>query len=53
MLAEKREREGRIAYYRGELVVPDAHYVDMNKALAVAEIKAHVEQIKREWYGNK
>ena len=53
MLVKKRRREGRIAYYNGELVVPDAHYVDANKALAVAEIKAHVEQIKQKWYGNE
>lgn len=53
MLIEKRKRENREAYYRGELVMPDAHYVDANKALAVREIKTLVEQIKEEWYGNK
>ena len=53
MLIEKRKREGRETNYRGKVVVPDAHYVDMNKARALKEIKSHVEQIKQEWYGNK
>ena len=53
MLIEKRKREGRETYYRGKVVTPDAHYVDMNKARALKEIKSHVEQIKQEWYGSK
>lgn len=53
MLVEKRKCDGKVTRYRGEVVVPDAHYVDMNKARALKEIKAHVEQIKQEWYGNK
>ena len=53
MLVEKRKREGRETYYGGELVVPNARYVDMNKHRALEEIKVHVEQIKKEWYGNK
>ena len=32
-----------------EIVVPDAHYVDMNKARAIREVKAIVEQIKKDW----
>lgn len=53
MLVEKRKCDGKVTRYRGEVVVPDARYVDMNKARALKEIKAHVEQIKQEWYGNK
>lgn len=53
MLVEKRKREGRETYYGGELVVPNARYVDMNKHRALEEIKEHVEQIRKEWYGNK
>lgn len=53
MLVEKRKCDGKVTRYRGEVVVPDAHYVDMNKARALKEMKAHVEQIKQEWYGNK
>lgn len=53
MLVEKRKRVGKVTYYNGVEVVPDARYVDMNKARALKEIKAHVEQIKQEWYGNK
>lgn len=53
MLVEKRKCDGKVTRYRGEVVVPDAHYVDMNKARALKEMKAHVEQIKQEWYENK
>lgn len=53
MIVEKRKREGRETYYGGELVVPNARYVDMNKHRALEEIKVHVEQIRKEWYGNK
>lgn len=53
MLVEKRKREGKVTYYRGKVVVPNARYVDMNKHRALEEIKVHVEQIKQEWYGNK
>lgn len=53
MLVEKRKRDGKVSYYNGKEVVPDARYVDMNKARALKEIKAHVEQIKQKWYGNK
>lgn len=53
MLVEKRKCVGKVTYYNGVEVVPDARYVDMNKARALKEIKAHVEQIKQEWYGNK
>lgn len=53
MLVEKRKREGKVTYYRGKVVVPNARYVDMNKHRALEEIKEHVEQIRKEWYGNK
>jgi maltodextrin utilization protein YvdJ len=29
------------------------YYVDMNKARALREVKAIVEQIKKDWYENK
>lgn len=48
MLIEKRKRDGKVTRYRGEVVVPDAHYVDMSKARALKEIKIYVEQIKQE-----
>lgn len=53
MMVAKRKKENKVTLYKGEIVVPDAHYVDMNKARAIREVKAIVEQIKKEWYENK
>ena len=53
MLAAKRKKENKVSFYNGKIVVPDAHFVDMNKARALKEVKAIVEQIKKEWYENK
>ena len=53
MMAAKREKMNRVTIYKGNVVVPDARYVDMNKARALKEVKAIVEQIKKEWYENK
>ena len=53
MMVEKRKKENKVTFYKGKIVVPDAHYVDMNKARAIREVKAIVEQIKKEWYENK
>lgn len=48
MLAAKRIAENRTSSYKGKQVVPDAHYVDMNKARALKEVKVIVEQLKQE-----
>lgn len=53
MLAAKRKAENKVTYYKGQIVIPDARYVDMNKARALKEIKTIIEQIKEEWYENK
>ena len=53
MMVAKREKENKVTFYKGKIVVPDAHYVDMNKARAIREVKAIVEQIKKDWYENK
>ena len=53
MMVAKREKESKVTFYKGKIVVPDAHYVDMNKARALREVKTIVEQIKREWYEDK
>ena len=53
MIAERRRRENRVTTYKGGVVIPDAHYVDMNKARALKEVKVIIEQIKKEWYENK
>ena len=53
MMVAKRKKENKVTFYKGRIVVPDAHYVDMNKARALKEVKAIVEQIKKEWYENK
>lgn len=53
MMVAKRKNENKVTFYKGKIVVPDAHYVDMNKARALKEIKAIVRQIKKEWYENK
>ena len=53
MLIIKRKEENKRTFYKGKEVVPDATYVDMNKARALKEVKAIVEQIKKEWYENK
>lgn len=53
MLGAKRKAENKISFYSGKIVVPDARYVDMNKARALKEVKVIVEQIKKDWYGNK
>ena len=53
MIAKKRIKENKVSYYNGKVVVPDAHYVDMNKARALKEVKAIVELINKEWYENK
>ena len=52
MLVAKRKKENKVSFYRGKIVVPDAHYVDMTKAKAIREVKTIVEQIKKEWYAN-
>lgn len=53
MMVLKRKQENKVTFYNGKIVVPDAHYVDMNKARALKEVKVIVEQIKKDWYGNK
>lgn len=53
MMVAKRKKENKVNFYKGKIVVPDAHYVDMNKARAIREVKAIVEQIKKDWYENK
>ena len=53
MMVSKRKKENKVTFYKGKIVVPDAHYVDMNKARALREVKAIVEQIKKDWYENK
>ena len=53
MMFAKREKANKVTFYKGKIVVPDAHYVDMNKARAIREVKAIVEQIKKDWYENK
>ena len=53
MMVAKRKKENKVTFYKGKIVVPDAHYVDMNKARALREVKAIVEQIKRDWYEYK
>ena len=53
MMVVKRKKENKVTFYNGRIVVPDAHYVDMNKARALREVKAIVEQIKKDWYENK
>lgn len=53
MMVTKRKKENKVTFYNGKIVVPDAHYVDMNKARALREVKAIVELIKIDWYGNK
>lgn len=53
MMVAKRKKENKVTFYKGKIVVPDAHYVDMNKARAIREVKAIVEQIKIDWYENK
>ncbi len=52
MLGEKRKTENRLRKYNGELVLPNAQYVDMLKSRAVRELKAVVKQVRKEWYGN-
>ena len=53
MMVAKRKKENKVTFYKGKIVVPDANYVDMNKARALREVKAIVEQIKKDWYENK
>ena len=53
MMVAKRKAENKVTYYNGQVVIPDARYVDMNKARALKEVKTIVEQIKKEWYENK
>ena len=53
MMVVKRKKENKVTFYKGKIVVPDAYYVDMNKARALREVKAIVEQIKKDWYENK
>ena len=53
MMVAKRKKENKVTFYKGKIVVPDAHYVDMNKARALREVRAIVEQIKKDWYENK
>ena len=53
MLVQKRRETGTATQYKGKEVVPDAHYVDMNKARALKELKVQIEKIKKEWYADK
>ncbi len=53
MMVEKRKKENKVSYYDGKIVMPDVHYVAMNKARALKEVKVIVKQVKKEWYGNK
>ena len=53
MMVAKRKKGNKVTFYKDRIVVPDAHYVDMNKARALREVKAIVEQIKKDWYENK
>lgn len=53
MMVAKRKKENKVTFYKGKIVVPDAHYVDMNKARALREVKTIVEKIKKDWYENK
>lgn len=53
MMVAKRKKEKKVTFYNGKIVIPDAHYIDMNKARALKEVKAIVKQIKKEWYENK
>lgn len=53
MMVAKRKQDNKVTFYKGKIVVPDAHYVDMNKSRALREVKAIVEQIKKDWYENK
>lgn len=53
MMVAKRKKENKVTFYKGKIVVPNAHYVDMNKARALREVKTIVEQIKKDWYENK
>lgn len=53
MMVMKRERENKVTYYKGQIVVPDARYIDMKKSRALKEIKIIIEQIKKEWYDYK
>ena len=53
MMVAKRKKENKVTFYKGKIVIPDAHYVDMNKARAIKEVTAIVEQIKKDWYENK
>ena len=45
MLVEKRRREKKVTRYNNKIVVPDAHYVDMNKGRAIREIKVILQQL--------
>ena len=45
MMVAKRKKENKVTFYKGKIVVPDAHYVDMNKARAIREVKAIVERL--------
>ena len=53
MMVAKRQKENKVTFYNGRIVIPDARYVDMNKARALREVKVIVEQIKKDWYENK
>lgn len=53
MIEEKRKRENKVKHYGGEITTPNAAYVDQAKAKALKEVIIYVEQIKKEWYGNK
>lgn len=53
MMVAKRKKDNKVSFYKGKIVVPDAHYVDMNKSRALREVKVIVEQIKKDWYENK
>lgn len=52
MLEEIRRRENRIPVRNGKEVIPTAEYVHMIKGRALKRVKAIIEQIKEEWYGN-
>ncbi len=53
MLTEKRRIEKRENIKNNKKIVElEARHVDLSKARALPKVKANVEQIKKEWYGN-
>ncbi len=50
MLREKDEHNNVVRKYNGQVVKPNAAYVNMIKGRAIKEVKLIVEQVKKEWY---